>query len=202
MLNFAFFGVDAFIPLMLTEVRGQTTVIAGIVITVTTLTWTAGTWVMERLGDRVGRGSLIRLGMIFIIVGSLGIIPVTGSAPLWLAAVAWALAGAGIGLAYPGFSLAALSSTPVGSEGATATSVKTAEFLSAAAGAGIGGAIVGAGDAGDWLPESLALNFTVMAIACLPGLYAATRLIFRSAALSEASSAAASQPAPAGSPGR
>ncbi len=75
--------------------------------------------------------------MVLIILGALMIIPVTGSAPLWLAAVAWAIAGAGIGLAYPGFSLAALSSTTEGSEGAAATSVKTAEFLAAAGGAGI-----------------------------------------------------------------
>lgn len=177
-LNFAFFGADAFIPLMLTEVRGQTTIIAGIVITITTLTWTGGSWVMERLGDRVGRGRLIRVGLLLIILGALMIIPVTASAPLWLAAVAWAIAGAGIGLAYPGFSLAALSSTTEGSEGAAATSVKTAEFLAAAGGAGIGGAIVGAGDSGGWLPESLALNFALMAAVCVPGLYAAVRLVF------------------------
>ena len=202
-LNFAFFGADAFIPLMLTEVRGQTTVVAGIVITITTLTWTAGSWVMERLGHRVGRARLIRIGMILIILGALMIIPVTGSAPLWLAAVAWAIAGAGIGLAYPGFSLAALSSTTEGSEGAAATSVKTAEFLAAAGGAGIGGAIVGAGDSGGWLPESLAINFALMAAICIPGLYAAVRLVFpMDASQSYPSAGPAPEPSPAGTTGQ
>ncbi|MCA9829384.1 MAG: MFS transporter [Dehalococcoidia bacterium] len=202
-LNFAFFGADAFIPLMLTEVRGQTTVVAGIVITITTLTWTGGSWVMERLGHRVGRGRLIRLGLGLIIVGTIMIIPVTGSAPLWLAGVAWAIAGAGIGLSYPGFSLAALSSTTEGSEGAAATSVKTAEFLAAAGGAGIGGAIVGAGDAGGWLPESLAINFALMALVCVPGLYAAVRLVFPSS-LGEVhpSPVQVSNPSPAGTIGQ
>jgi MFS family permease len=175
-LNFAFFGADAFVPLMLTDVRGQTTVVAGIVLTVATLTWTSGTWMMERAGERLGRERLIRAGMLLVAAGILMVLPVVGSAPVALAAVAWAVGGFGIGLAYPGFSLAALAATPEGQEGVAATSVKVAEFLAAAAGAGIAGAIVGAGDAGDWLAGAMGLNFALMAAACLPGFWAATRL--------------------------
>src|SRR5690606_41010122 len=47
-LNLAFFGVDAFVPLMLTEVRGQSTVVAGLVVTSATLSWSAGSWLVER----------------------------------------------------------------------------------------------------------------------------------------------------------
>jgi MFS family permease len=175
-LNFAFFGADAFVPLMLTDVRGQTTIVAGLVITVATLTWTSGTWVMERAGERLGRDRLIRSGVLLVAAGILLVIPVVGSAPVALAAVAWAVGGFGIGLAYPGLSLAALAATPQGQEGVTATSVKVAEFLAAAAGAGLAGAIVGAGDAGDWLAGAMGLNFALMAAACLPGFWAAMRL--------------------------
>lgn len=196
-LNFAFFGADAFVPLMLTDVRGHSTVVAGLVITVATLTWTSGTWLMERAGERLGRARLIRAGMVLVAIGTVVLLPVVGSAPVALAAVAWAIAGFGIGMAYPGFSLAALSATPEGQEGAVATSVKIAEFLAAAAGAGLAGAIVGAGDAADWLAGSLALTFVLMAAACLPGIYAAMRLqgpATRSAAGSP--SVAAARPAP------
>jgi MFS family permease len=176
-LNFAFFGADAFVPFMLTDVRGQSTIVAGGVITVATLTWTAGTWLMERRGEHLGRARLIRSGMVLVAAGILIVLPVVGSAPVALAAVAWAVAGFGIGMAYPGFSLAALAATPEGQEGAVATSVKVAEFLAAAAGAGLAGAIAGIGDERDWLAGSLGVNFAIMAAACIPGIIAATRLL-------------------------
>jgi MFS family permease len=175
-LNFSFFGADAFVPFMLTDVRGQSTIVAGAVITVATLTWTSGTWLMERRGERYGWGRLIRLGMVFIAGGTVLMIPVAGSAPILLSVVAWAIAGFGIGVAYPGFSLGAYANTPPGQEGSVATSVKTAEFLGAAGGAGIGGAIVGIGDANGWLAGSLALNLGLMAVACIPAFFAASRL--------------------------
>ncbi len=175
-LNFAFFGADAFIPLMLTEVRGQTTVVAGLVITAVTLTWTAGTWVMERSGDRIGRGRLIAAGFALLSAGTFAILPVTGAAPIPFAVVAWGIAGLGIGIVYPGLSLAALEATPPGNEGSAATSMKTAEFLATGMAAGISGAIVGIGEAHDWLAGSLRLTFVLMALVSLPGIWLAMRL--------------------------
>jgi MFS family permease len=175
-LNFAFFGADAFIPLMLTDVRGQSTIIAGVVITVATLTWTSGTWLMERAGERLGRTRMIAVGMVLVAAGILLVLPVVGEAPVMLTAVAWAIGGFGIGMAYPGFSLAAMASMPAGEEGAVATSVKIAEFLAAAAGAGLAGAIVGIGEERGELASAMGLNLCVMAVACIPGILAALRL--------------------------
>src|SRR5207237_4800817 len=50
--TFAFFGAEAFLPLMLTSVRGQSTTIAGLALTAATLTWPAGAWVQARLATR------------------------------------------------------------------------------------------------------------------------------------------------------
>ena len=176
LVNFTFFGVDAFVPLMLTDVRGQTTVVAGVVITSVTLTWTCGTWLMERMGSKLGRHRLIAAGFLLIGLGTVGLLPVVGSAPVFVAAIAWGIGGLGIGMAYPGISLAALEATPAGNEGSAATSMKTAEFLASAMGAGVAGAIVGIGESHDWLAGSLRLNFGLMALVCLPGLFAAMRL--------------------------
>jgi MFS family permease len=175
-LNFVFFGADSFIPLMLTDVRDQSTVVAGLVLTAATLTWTAGTWVMERAGERVGRTRLIALGFALVGAGIALVVPVVGSAPVALAVAAWGLAGLGMGMAYPGLSLAALDATPPGTEGASGTSVKLAEFLATAMAAGLAGAIVGIGESHGWLAESLNLNFGLMVLACVPGLYAVSRL--------------------------
>jgi MFS family permease len=179
LVNFAFLGADAFIPLMLTDVRAQTTVVAGLVITSATLTWTAGTWLMERAGDRFGRDRLIGIGFAMLAAGILGVVPVVGSAPVWFTIVTWGIAGFGIGIVYPGLSLAALASTPAGSEGSAATSMKTAEYLAAAMAAGIAGAIVGIGEANDWLAGSLRLTFVLMALISVPGVVLAARLTAR-----------------------
>jgi MFS family permease len=195
-LNFAFFGADAFIPFMLTEVRGQTTVVAGLVITSVTLTWTAGTWVMERAGDRIDRSRLIAAGFALVSAGIFGILPITGAAPIPFAMVAWGLAGLGIGIVYPGLSLAALDATPPGNEGSAATSMKTAEFLATGMAAGISGAIVGIGEAHDWLAGSLRLTFVLMALVALPGVWLAWRLK-PAAMLSDAELVAEGEPAAA-----
>ena len=178
-VNFVFFGADAFIPLMLTDVRGQSTVVAGLVLTAATLTWTAGTWIMERRGERIGRSRLVTAGIVLIGAGIAAVVPVIDGAPVVLAIAAWGIAGLGMGMAYPGLSLAALDATPPGTEGASATSVKTAEFLATAMAAGLAGAIVGIGESHGWLAESLRLNFVVMVLVCLPGLLAVSRLATR-----------------------
>src|SRR6185369_13930677 len=47
-LTFAFFCVDAYVALLLVEVRGWTAAQAGIALTAATLSWTAGSWVQAR----------------------------------------------------------------------------------------------------------------------------------------------------------
>jgi hypothetical protein len=84
-------------------------------------------------------------------------------------------------MAYPGLSLAALDATTPGTEGASATSVKLAEFLATAMAAGVAGAIVGIGESHGWLAGALRLNFGLMALACIPGLFAVARLAGRRA---------------------
>ena len=48
LLTFMFFGVDAFVPLVLVEWRGRSLTEAGIVLSCATVVWTAGSWVQAR----------------------------------------------------------------------------------------------------------------------------------------------------------
>ena len=41
LINLAFFGVDAFVPLMLVEVRGASMGFAGLALTAGTVTWSS-----------------------------------------------------------------------------------------------------------------------------------------------------------------
>jgi MFS family permease len=144
-LNFAFFGAEAYIPFMLTHVRHTSTLFAGVMLTVGALSWTTGAWVQERLTGRVPRWRLIATGLVLLAVGISGMtVVLLDSVPPAFAGITWSFAGLGIGMAYPSFSLTVLGETSEGNVGASSAALKLNEVLGAAIGIGLGGAIVGA----------------------------------------------------------
>jgi MFS family permease len=145
LLNLAFFGVDAFIPLMLIRLRGQTAALAGLALTAATITWTTGSWVQARLATRVRRSHMVSAGLLLVVLGVLGVLAVLAPAvPALMATVGWGVAGLGIGLAFSTLSLVALESARPGQEGGAAAAIQLANQLGVSVGTGVGGAIVGA----------------------------------------------------------
>lgn len=145
LLNLAFFGVDTFIPLGLTAVRGQSAAAAGLALTAATLTWTTGAWVQARLAARVRRSHVAAAGLALVVLGVAGVAAVMlPSVPVLLAPLSWAVAGLGIGLTFSTLSLVALESAEPGQEGTASAAVQLANQLGVAFGTGVGGAIVGA----------------------------------------------------------
>lgn len=148
LLNLAFFGVDAFVPLALSEVRGQSVAASGLPLTAATVTWTAGSWVLAHLAARVSRRTIAVTGLAIVAAGIAGVVatllpsvtPLAGTA-------AWAVGGLGIGLAYSTISLVILESAPPGQEGGASAAMQVAAQLGTALGTGIGGAVVGSGSA-------------------------------------------------------
>src|SRR5205823_1956212 len=69
LLTFAFFGADAYVPLMLTTVRDRSTSYAGLVLTTATLSWTAGSWVQARLSARRTVRTFWWVGLVLILAG-------------------------------------------------------------------------------------------------------------------------------------
>lgn len=145
LLNLAFFGVDAFIPLALITLKGQTAAVAGLALTAATVTWTTGSWVQARLATRVRRSHMVSVGLLLVALGVLGVLAVLApSVPALLATVGWAVAGLGIGLAFSTLSLVALESARPGQEGGAAAAIQLANQLGVSVGTGVGGAIIGA----------------------------------------------------------
>jgi MFS family permease len=176
-LNLAFFGTDAFVPLMLTDVRDQSTVFVGAIFTASTLCWTAGTWTVERTKDRVSRPAFVATGLVLVALGTLGqIFVLNESVPVWFAGITWSIGAFGIGVAYPSFSLLLLAQAPVENEGSVTSAAKLAEALAAAVGAGVVGAIVTAGESSGELPMALGLSFALMAGVAALGALLAQRL--------------------------
>src|SRR4029077_14704154 len=68
-LTFAFFGADAYLPLALIGVRGTSAIEAGLVITVATLSWTAGSWIQANRNPVWGPARLVQLGFGVVFIG-------------------------------------------------------------------------------------------------------------------------------------
>ncbi|HEV2579538.1 MAG TPA: MFS transporter [Ktedonobacteraceae bacterium] len=143
LLSIGFFGGDAFLPLTIISIRGQSTLVAGVALTAATLTWTAGAWIQAKLASRQGRRLLVTSGLILIALGLAGItcILIPG-VPVVLAIVSWGVAGLGMGLAYSTVSLVVLETAPPDQQGSATASMELASTLGSALGAGLGGAII------------------------------------------------------------
>jgi MFS family permease len=143
LLSFAFFGTEAFLPLSLTAVRGQSMTVAGITLTAATLSWTAGAWMQARLAARGSRRALVLVGLLLTLAGIAGTAAVLApTVPVVIAAIAWGVAGLGMGLAYSATNLVVLESAAAGEEGTATAAAQLANVLGVALGTGIGGAVV------------------------------------------------------------
>jgi MFS family permease len=145
LLTLAFFGAEAFVPLLLTTVRGQPATVVGLALTAATLAWTGGAWLQARLSLRGDRRRLSRGGFALTALGIAG----TASAlkaevPVWVVTLSWGAAGLGIGLAYSTLTLVVLERAAKGREGTTATALQLANVVGVALGTGAGGAMLGA----------------------------------------------------------
>jgi MFS family permease len=144
LLNLAFFGVDAFVPLALTSVRGQTATLAGLALTAATIGWTTGAWVQAHLAPRQSRRRLVTAGLGLIAIGIAGVAcTLWPSVPVLLAPVAWGVSGLGMGIAFSTISLVVLEAAPPGQEGTASSALQLANVLGFALGAGLGGVIIG-----------------------------------------------------------
>ncbi|MEO8603300.1 MAG: MFS transporter [bacterium] len=151
LLSAAFFGAEAFLPLTLTEIRGQTTMMAGIALSAATVSWTSGAWVQARLAPRRDRRRLTVVGLLAMLLGIAGLLPVLiPTTPIAAAIVTWAVTGFGIGIAYSTTALVVLESAPRGGEGAASAALQLANVLGVALGTGVGGAVVAMGTDAGW----------------------------------------------------
>jgi MFS family permease len=162
-LTFCFFGADAYVPLTLTSVRGASPTMAGVALTVSTLSWTIGSWIQERRVRQWGARPFIRTGFVLIAIAIAGLPTLLSSAtPLALGPVYWAVAGLGMGLAYAPISLTVLKEAPPGQEGRISAALTLTDVLGTALGTGVCGAAVGLGwDRRAGLGTAFAIAFVV-----------------------------------------
>lgn len=178
LINLAFFGVDAFVPLMLVDVRGATIGFAGLALTAGTIAWSSGSWIQARVSMRVSRRAMEWLGLTLISAA----IVITASvllpqASIALGPIGWGLAGLGMGFAYITLNLTMLELAEPGQEGNASSSMQLASVLGSGVGTGIGGALVAVGHAqGNPVQQALMLHFGLMLLAVLLAFFTARGL--------------------------
>ena len=139
--NASFFGTEAFLPLALTSLHHRNLAEAGVVLTVASLSWTAGSWVQAHTVERVGPRLLSGAGLALVALGVAGVAALDWSAtPWWTAFCAWGVAGGGMGLAYTTTTLVVVSGAGEGRQGGPVSAMQVLVTLGVASGAGVGGA--------------------------------------------------------------
>jgi MFS family permease len=179
LLNFAFFGADAFITLAVTGVMHRSTTAASLVVTVPALTWALGAWLQARLTRRWDGRRLIRTGVLLLLGAIVAMaLSLHRSASLAQPLAAWGVAGLGMGLAYSPGSLMMLRQVPDGREGWGSASLNLAEVLGVALGTGTCGAVIVAATAhGSSMSGALSGAFALAGVAALITLVLTRRLI-------------------------
>jgi MFS family permease len=142
----AFFGAEAFVPLMLVEQRAVPLLQAGVVLTVGSIGWTAGSWLQARPWLQLRRDQLITVGCLSVAIGGalVGVIALFPALPYLLVAVAWIFSGLGMGLATSSTSLAVMSLSGAAEQGRNASSLNVADALGSGIFVGIAGSIFAA----------------------------------------------------------
>jgi MFS family permease len=180
-LTFAFFGTDAFVPLAIQNVRNESVTYTGIVLTLSTLSWTAAAWVQQHYVHRRGPRFFVRLGFAFIAFGIAGVAALLSpSVPVWTVAVTWSIGAAGMGLAYSPLALVMLDAAEPGREGSASAALQLSDQLGFALGTGVAGAAVALGEVVGWMEStSLWVAAGITGSVAIAGMVLAQRLPVR-----------------------
>jgi MFS family permease len=144
----AFFGVEATVPLSLSEQHGYGATIAGLPLALSGFSWAAGSWWQGRVDDTAGpqrRIALIRAGFVLLATAAAAMALASVPAlPGWLAFPAWLLAGLGAGLTMSSVSVLLLNYTNDADRGADSAALQLSDATASALTTGVAGVLVAA----------------------------------------------------------
>lgn len=169
----AFFGGEAFLPLMLVEQRLVALVLAGATLTFGAAGWTTGSWIQSRPWITVRRDRLVTLGCLSVALGlaAVGTLAFVVQLPFWAVGVAWILAGFGMGLSVSSTSLAVMTLSTPREQGRNASSLNLFDALGSSVFVGVAGSIFAALHPSGNLPLTFGtLLLTMAGIALLAAL--------------------------------
>lgn len=172
----AFFGCEAFLPLLLQRERGLSPLLAGVALSLGALGWFSGSWYQGHQRGSWTRRQLLHAGALLMCAGIIATaLVLQASVPLWLALAGWTLTGLGMGLIYPSLSVLTLSLSPADQQGANSSALQLSEALAVATTLAVSGSLFAALLAHDVVLGYL-LIFAIMLVLAALGVVVARRV--------------------------
>ncbi|NKX54583.1 MFS transporter [Arthrobacter mobilis] len=138
-LNVAFFGAEAFVPLMLVVSRGLDPATAGLALTAGALGWSIGSFIQAKAGRRRHLLLVLGPGLLGACLGAMAL-AAGPQVPFWVLVVVWGLAGLSMGMALSTTSVLVLELSAPAERGRNSSSLQLADQLGGVVGtAGAGG---------------------------------------------------------------
>lgn len=139
----AFFGSEAFIPLLLTTRYGWSLNAAGLALTASALMWSAGSAIQARLKGQCARRRGLTAGFAAMAAGlSVSLLSVAMGWPPLLAVAGWALTGLGIGLSFPMLSVLTMQLSRPDEQGRNASALQLSDALASSAALALAGLLL------------------------------------------------------------
>ncbi|MGY1746671.1 MFS transporter [Blastococcus sp. SYSU D00695] len=144
----AFFGVDALLPLALTQLHGYSPAAAGIPLTAGSLGWALASFLQGR-APGLSRTRLLRAGFLLLALGVAGTVLVAvPSVAGWAVYVTWSVAGFGMGLGMPSLGVLLFEQSPEHRRGSDSAALQISDVTASALSVGVVGVLVAAATAG------------------------------------------------------
>ena len=144
LLASAFASAEVFVPLYLTREAGWSLAQAGLALSTGAVLWSAGSAVQARLVGVRQRRRGLEAGFAMVAAGTgLVGVPMLIGHSAWIVVPGWALAGFGIGLAFPMLSVLTLSLSAPAEQGSNASALQLSDALCSSAVLAVAGALFG-----------------------------------------------------------
>jgi MFS family permease len=138
-----FFTANSYVPLMLNGTHGWALALAGLPLITGSLGWSAASAWQGRHPE-LSRSMLLRVGFGCVAVGLAGLLLVAPAWGVpWVAVVAWAVAGCGMGLGFSALSFLVLQQSAPGEIGFHTSAAQMSDQLGTALLIAVGGALLG-----------------------------------------------------------
>ncbi len=142
----AFFGTEAFLPLLLVSERGLSSTLAGLSLTGGAFGWAAGSWFQGRPGNVTPRYLLIRSGAAMVAAAISGAaLVLVPAVPVVVTMIVWTFGAFGMGMSIASISVVLFQLSPVEQHGANSASLQVSDALFSAIFVGLAGTIFGSG---------------------------------------------------------
>jgi MFS family permease len=139
------FGAEVFLPLMLTRERGLSPALAGLVLTVSALSWSAASWYRGRPNQPFSHAVFLQAGMLAILAGIVtAALTLNPDVPVLVGVLGWSLTGLGMGTVFPTLSVLVLEYSERDEQGANSSALQLSDSLSTATILAIGGSLFAA----------------------------------------------------------